>query len=142
MTAPEAQGKDNRRKRSFPCAFFVGQKEVWSVKYDSCMVGTVIRKLREARGLTREELGEKTGLSVHHVYRLESGERNLTMGTLYSVMEALQCDANTLLSIEEHSEWISHIKREMESIPLKQREGMQELILKFVKYANGTEGLG
>ena len=112
------------------------------MQYDSCIVGSAIRKLREARGLTREEFGEKTGLSVHHVYRLESGERNLTMGTLYSVMEALQCDANTLLSIEEHLEWTSHIKRELESIPPKRRKGVQDLILEFVKYAKGTEGLG
>lgn len=112
------------------------------MKYDSCMVGTVIRKLREARGLTREELGEKAGISVHTVHRLESGERNLTMNTLYSIMEALDCDANTILNTQGQKEVLSQINMELGKIPLKQREEVKKIILELVKYINRSEDVG
>lgn len=112
------------------------------MKYDSCMVGTTIRGLRECRGLTREELGEKAGISVHTVHRLESGERNLTMNTLYSIMEALDCDSNAILNTQGNTEVISKINMELNRIPLKQREEVKKLILELLKYMNQSEDVG
>jgi transcriptional regulator with XRE-family HTH domain len=39
-------------------------------------LGDQIRMLRERRGLTREQLAEKTGLSAVYLKKLEAGERN------------------------------------------------------------------
>ncbi len=49
-----------------------------------------IRALRERRGLTREELAEKTGLSAVYVKKLEAGERKSpSFPTLQRIAQAL-----------------------------------------------------
>jgi len=48
-----------------------------------------MRELREARGLTYEELAEATGLSRRGVISLERGERNGNVRSWYRVARAL-----------------------------------------------------
>lgn len=50
---------------------------------------TPIRTIREARGMTLAELAEKASVNLGHLSRIETGQVNLTVPTLYRLAEAL-----------------------------------------------------
>jgi transcriptional regulator with XRE-family HTH domain len=59
-------------------------------------VGQRIRELRMARGLTQEQLGERSGLSYKAIGEIERGLGNPTIGTLDTISAALQIDVSAL----------------------------------------------
>lgn len=56
-------------------------------------MGETIRKARQERHLTQEELGERIGVKKAQISRIEKG-RNLTIGTLARVFKALGVPAS------------------------------------------------
>lgn len=55
-------------------------------------MGLRIKELREARGLTVRELGDKAGLGHTHIVRIEAGKYNVTLDTLTLIIHALGAD--------------------------------------------------
>jgi transcriptional regulator with XRE-family HTH domain len=53
------------------------------------LVGRNAARLRQAAGLTQEQLGERSGLSQQYLSDLERGKLNPTVVTLYELAEAL-----------------------------------------------------
>ena len=53
------------------------------------MVGTNVRRFREKKGLTQEQLAEISGFSQQYISSLERGRRNPTVITLYELSRAL-----------------------------------------------------
>jgi transcriptional regulator with XRE-family HTH domain len=53
------------------------------------LVGSNVRKCREASGLSQEELAARMGVDQGYVSRLEAGERNPTIVTVWHAAEAL-----------------------------------------------------
>ena len=49
-----------------------------------------IERLREARGLTQEQLGWAAGLHQTAVARIESGDRQPTLGTVFKLAAGLE----------------------------------------------------
>ena len=62
-------------------------KHLWLV-----MIGTNIRKLREAKGLTQEQLAELAGLDRTYIGGIERGERNTAAINLIRIAVALDVD--------------------------------------------------
>ena len=52
-------------------------------------VGKRVRELREARGLTQEQLAEKAGINGKYFGGVERGEANLTLTTIDKISKAL-----------------------------------------------------
>jgi DNA-binding XRE family transcriptional regulator len=48
------------------------------------IVGERIKKIRQAKGFTQDQLAEFTGLNRVRLYRLESGKQSMTLRTLSS----------------------------------------------------------
>ena len=48
-------------------------------------IGKKIRKYRRERGMTQEELAEKTNLSTNHLGAIERAEKNLTLVNLINI---------------------------------------------------------
>ena len=63
------------------------------------LVGSRIRELRRARGLTQESLGERAGLSYKFIGEVERGMANPTLDTLASIAMALDVDVPELVSV-------------------------------------------
>jgi XRE family aerobic/anaerobic benzoate catabolism transcriptional regulator len=59
-------------------------------------LGLRVVELREARGLTQEELAELTGLSPRQMQRVEAGEANLAVVMLAELARALRCSVADL----------------------------------------------
>lgn len=53
------------------------------------LVGENVKKARIAKGMTQEELAEKSGFSQQYISGLESGRRNPTIVTIYEIAQAL-----------------------------------------------------
>lgn len=53
------------------------------------LVGRNFGRLRKAKGLTQEQVAERSGLSQQYLSGLESGRRNPTLITLFEVATAL-----------------------------------------------------
>ena len=53
------------------------------------LVGRNVRAVRQAQGMTQEQLAEKSGFSQQYISDLERGRRNPTVVSLYELAEAL-----------------------------------------------------
>ncbi|MGV9892992.1 helix-turn-helix domain-containing protein [Streptomyces tendae] len=61
--------------------------------------GMHLRRLREARGLTLEELATRSGMSFRGVVYIEHGRRNPSLATLLNLARGLQAEPSTLLAV-------------------------------------------
>jgi transcriptional regulator with XRE-family HTH domain len=61
------------------------------------LVGRNALRIRKERGLTQEQLAERSGLSQQYISGLEQGRRNPTIVTLYELATALGVSHVTLV---------------------------------------------
>ena len=59
-------------------------------------VGETIRDLRQAQGMTQEQLAEAAGLPQSHISRLECGKHTATHVTIQRIAEALRTEPGRL----------------------------------------------
>ena len=52
-------------------------------------MATNVRRARQVRGLTQEELAERSGFSQQYISELENGRRNPTIVSIYELAQAL-----------------------------------------------------
>lgn len=63
----------------------------------SVRIGKAIRKAREKKGLTQEELALEAGLNRAYIGYIERGERNPSTETISKIAKALKIPAKDLL---------------------------------------------
>ena len=63
-----------------------------------------LRRHRESRGISQEELASRAGLHRTYVGAVERAERNITLATLQRIASALEVDPVSLLLHEEDEE--------------------------------------
>jgi transcriptional regulator with XRE-family HTH domain len=61
------------------------------------LVGSNFARIRHARGLTQEEVAERSGFSQQYISGLEQGRRNPTVVTLFELSQALRSSPQELL---------------------------------------------
>ena len=61
------------------------------------LVGRNFARLRREKGLTQEQVEERSGFSQQYLSGLERGKRNPTVITLYELAQALQVEYLELL---------------------------------------------
>lgn len=65
---------------------------------DARKVGRRIQETRKSRGLTQAEFSQMVDLSTKYISNVECGFKMPKLNTFVSIANALQCDANLLLS--------------------------------------------
>ena len=65
---------------------------------DARQIGKRIQRIRKQRGLTQEQLSQMVNLSTNYLSNIETGFKTPKLETLVAIMNALECDANALLS--------------------------------------------
>ena len=65
------------------------------------LVGQNFARLRKEKGLTQEQLEERSGFSQQYLSGLERGYRNPTIITLYELSQALGVDCVELIRAED-----------------------------------------
>lgn len=61
-------------------------------------IGKRIKELREKCNFTREELADKSGISIKFLYEIENGKKGLSAGTLLKISKALSCSCDYILT--------------------------------------------
>lgn len=70
------------------------------------LLGKRVKVLRERKGLTQEELEEKTGINTKYISAIERGNKNATIKTLEKIAEGLDVELYELFlfTVEPGSE--------------------------------------
>lgn len=61
-------------------------------------VGTNIRRIRKAKGLTQEQLAHEAGVAMRYVVGVERAEENPSLKFLVKIADALGVEPGVLLS--------------------------------------------
>lgn len=61
------------------------------------LVGANIRRIRKESGFSQEGLALKAKIDRSYVGRIERGEVNITLEALYTLADAIGCEAKELL---------------------------------------------
>lgn len=61
------------------------------------IVGRNLRSARKAAGLTLRQVADKSGILFQYVYKIENGEKNLTLSTIANLAKVLHVNASDLL---------------------------------------------
>ncbi|MBE3646039.1 MULTISPECIES: helix-turn-helix domain-containing protein [Paenibacillus] len=75
-------------------------------------IGTRIRAIRNAKGLTQQKLADIASLDYRYIGALERGERNFSIDTLEKVLTALNVSISELMFSEEHMTTDEMIRQE------------------------------
>lgn len=62
------------------------------------LVGEKIRILRKEKGLTQEDLAEKSNLQDSYISGVENGDRNISLLTLEKIIKALDVSPETIFN--------------------------------------------
>lgn len=68
------------------------------------IVGCLLKKARQERNLTQEELGRKIGVQRAQISKLEAGKNSATIDTIIRVCKALK--ANAKISIQINNQYL------------------------------------
>lgn len=60
-------------------------------------IGSNIRKLRESKNLSIQDLADKLDIEYNNVIRIEKGRTNFTIGTLVKIANALEVDLRDIV---------------------------------------------
>ncbi|MFB6344255.1 MAG: helix-turn-helix transcriptional regulator [bacterium] len=71
----------------------------WSVR-----VGEQLRELREAHGLTQQELGDRLDISRQGISELENGKSGLTLERLSKVLDVLDYEIELFIVKQDEDE--------------------------------------
>lgn len=100
-----------------------GQEVMWMYIGDSD-IGEIIRILRTERGMSREELAERVGISRSHLNKVEADIKRPSILTYQKIMDVLEAD----ISIQNEE------KTEKEKCVAKARDILMNRSEKEVKY--------
>jgi transcriptional regulator with XRE-family HTH domain len=68
---------------------------------DLTLLGRTVRRLREQRGLSAEELADATGMTRQRIDLLETGHLDPTYELLLTLSEGLRTQPSTLVALAE-----------------------------------------
>lgn len=104
------------------------------------ILGSLLRALREEKGLTREWVSEHSDTGLRHLAAIELGQKNPSVDTLYRLIRCLGVSSDRIFYAElsgENSE-LEDISRLSATCTDKQRQ----LILAFIKMLLEQQNLG
>ena len=108
---------------------------------DARKVGRRIQEVRKDRNLTQQGLSEMVNLSTKYISNIECGFKMPKLGTFVAIANALQCDANLLLS-DVLDVTVSHesglISRKLLQLPAEEQRKIHRLLEVMIEEADQT----
>ncbi|HAS17676.1 MAG TPA: transcriptional regulator [Nitrospiraceae bacterium] len=80
------------------------------------ILGKRIQSIREKKGLTQEQLEEKTGVNTKYISAVERGQKNVTIKTLEKIATGLDIELYQLFLISEEIGSEKVVKKAIESL--------------------------
>ena len=98
---------------------------------DAQKVGRRIQEARKARGLTQAELAQMVDLSTKYISNVECGFKTPKLNTFVAIANALQCDANQLLSDVldvTTSQESGSVSRKLQALPVDEQRRLLRVL--------------
>lgn len=106
-------------------------------EYDENNIGLLVKKYRLKRGMTRQVLANKSGISLRYLAQLESGKGNPTVSIIYNISHALNLSSYEFFYNEKNIIDTDLLDYRFKSFNSKQKNRVFELINKMyeeIKY--------
>jgi HTH-type transcriptional regulator / antitoxin HipB len=75
-------------------------RDTYEYKLNMELLGRMIKKARQERNLTQEELGKLIGVQKAQISKLENSTNSATIGTVLKVFKALKADIHFNVTLE------------------------------------------
>lgn len=98
-------------------------------------LGKRIQLIRERRGLTQEELEEKSGVNTKYISAIERGQKNTTVKTLEKIAKGLNIELYELFLFSERLEPEKAVRKAIESLVRDSDLKTLNLCLDFLRKA-------
>lgn len=76
------------------------EREQYELELSMEVVGELIKNVRKERKLTQEQLGKLVGVQKAQISKLERNAKNVTIGTLLKVFNALSAKVKLNIEVE------------------------------------------
>ena len=90
-------------------------------------MGKRLEEVRESRGLTREEVAEKAGISTKFLYEVERGKKGISAQTLLKLAQTLAVSTDYLLKGEKEAV-IWNEKKRLNTIDAEKARKVEEIV--------------
>jgi DNA-binding XRE family transcriptional regulator len=77
------------------------EREEYEYELNMDVLGRMIKKARQERNLTQEQLGELVGVQKAQISKLESSANSATIDTILKVFKALKADIHFKVKIKD-----------------------------------------
>lgn len=72
------------------------------IEYNPSVIGSVIRRLREEKGLSQEVVSGLAGIARSHLSMIETGDKHANFETLWKISNALDIAPHALVELFEN----------------------------------------
>ena len=90
-------------------------------------IGTKIRKLRELKGLSQENLAEELNLSVNGYGKIERNEVSVSYDRLLSISKVLEVPVETIVGFDNKYIYHNDASKNQGELVFHQENGLEEL---------------
>jgi transcriptional regulator with XRE-family HTH domain len=97
------------------------------------LIGGKIQSIREKRGITQDQLGERAGINAKYVSAIERGQKNLTVLTLEKLAKALDVEIFELLILPTELEPRQRVSKAIDSLVRDADDKTLNLYLDFLR---------
>ncbi len=106
-------------------------------------LGENIKRFRQDKGWTQGQLAKVSGVRLGHISRLERDDTDPKLSTIYKLLEAFQCSADSLLLDSEQMGLSAQMKVSYERAEALSDEDKLIIMNLIDKYcvASGVQGL-
>ena len=94
--------------------------------------GDNLKRIRNNRGMTQGDLEEKSWVRMTNIYKMERNQTEPNLSTIYKLMDAIDCDANSLLFDSRKISTTGVMKEAMKEAE-KLDEDDQKIIIKIIE---------
>lgn len=99
-------------------------------------IGSRLRKAREEKHLTREQLAELVNLTDGYIRMIECGERTPRLGTFLNIISALEVTADYILCdvvSYGYGVYLEEYAEQIDKLPRKDKEKLVKIIAAFLE---------
>lgn len=100
-------------------------------------IGRKIQFIREKRGLTQEQMEERTGVNTKYISAIERGQKNVTVRTLEKIAKGLGVELYELFLLPQDLASEKAAKKAIESLLKEADIKTLNLCLDFLRKAGG-----
>ena len=100
------------------------------------LIGTRIKKVRNSKGLTQEELAELMGINSKYLSSIERGKENPTLNTVLKLAESLDVNPNEIfkdIKIENPQKIKRRINTLLKKADEDQLQGIYKILTMILK---------